>query len=120
MHKKRIFILIAIIVSLLTHSRAQELQASLKHYSTEDGLVSNAISHITQDRYGFIWIATWNGMSRFDGYKFHNYQLGPMSGIPMLHNRVMDLTADHSQNIWMRMYDGRVFMLEGTEGGEQE
>lgn len=114
MHKKKIFILIAIIVSLLTESRAQELQASLKHYSTEDGLVSNAISHITQDKYGFIWIATWNGMARFDGYKFHNYQLGPMSGIPMLHNRVIDLTADHSQNIWMRMYDGRVFMLERT------
>ena len=52
---------------------AQQLQASVSHYSTDNGLTSNAISGIYQDDYGFIWLATWNGLSRFDGYDFYNF-----------------------------------------------
>ena len=63
------------ILLLHTSVRAQQLQASLLHYSTDDGLASNAIAHIIQDDYGYIWIATWNGLSRFDGYKFYNYKI---------------------------------------------
>ena len=89
----------------------QQLQASLKHYSTDDGMTSNAISYIVQDDLGFIWIATWNGLSRFDGFNFVNYETGAISHIPLLHNRIIDLKVDQQQNIWMRMYDGRIFVL---------
>ena len=51
---------------------AQQVQATLSHFSTDDGLASNAIAGIYQDDYGFIWMATWNGLSRFDGYNFYN------------------------------------------------
>ena len=91
---------------------AQQLQATRDHYSTQDGLCSNAISHITRDDEGYIWIATWNGLSRFDGYNFYNYQTGAGSHIPHLHNRIMDLAVDSQQNIWLRMYDGRVFVMK--------
>ena len=91
---------------------AQQFQASHSHYSTDNGLTSNAISDIIQDDYGFIWLATWNGLSRFDGYHFYNYQTGAMSHIPRLHNRIMDLAVDNQQNIWMRMYDGRIFVMK--------
>lgn len=93
------------------HSAAQHIQASRYHYSTEEGLSSNAISDIQQDDFGFIWIATWNGLSRFDGFNFYNYPMGRMSGIPLLHNRISDLCIDMKQNVWMRMYDGRIFVL---------
>lgn len=90
----------------------QQMQAVLSHYSTSDGLCSNAVSDIKQDDYGYIWIATWNGLSRYDGYSFYNYPTGPASNIPLLHNRIQQLAVDLGQNIWMRMYDGRVFMLD--------
>ena len=93
-------------------TRAQRLQASLSHFSTDNGLASNAISHMVQDDYGFIWLATWNGLSRFDGYDFYNYTTGNGSGIPNLHNRILSLSVDNQQNIWMRMYDGRVFVMK--------
>lgn len=91
---------------------AQKFQATLSHYSTDNGLASNAIPYIVQDDYGYIWIATWNGLSRFDGYHFYNYQTGATSHIPHLHNRIMDLAIDNQQNVWMRMYDGRVFVVK--------
>jgi ligand-binding sensor domain-containing protein/AraC-like DNA-binding protein len=91
---------------------AQQYQAKLSHYSTENGLTSNAIAQLAQDDYGYIWIATWNGLARFDGYHFFNYQTGTMSHIPHLHNRVAQITIDNQQNVWMRMYDSRVFVMQ--------
>ena len=92
--------------------QAQQLQASLEHFSTEDGLCSNTIAKLYQDDYGYIWIATWNGLSRFDGFHFYNYRTGNASRIKNLHNRILDMTVDQSQNVWLRMYDGRVFVLD--------
>lgn len=94
--------------------QAQQIQASLSHFSTDDGLTSNAISGIYQDDYGFLWVATWNGLSRFDGYNFYNYKTGNGSHIKNLHNRILDLAIDQSQNVWMQMYDGRVFVMNRT------
>ena len=91
---------------------AQTVQATLTHYSTDNGLSSNAIADMVQDDLGYVWIATWNGLSRFDGYNFYNYQTGAGSHIPNLHNRVRSLYVDMQQNIWMRMYDGRVFVMK--------
>lgn len=46
--------------------------------SVVDGLKSNCIYCILQDRKGFIWIGTENGLSRYDGYRFVNFtQLSP-------------------------------------------
>ena len=87
------------------------MQASLSHYSTEDGLPSNTIASLRNDDYGFLWVATWNGVSRFDGYHFYNYKTGIASGIRGMHNRIDNMTIDHSQNVWLKMYDGRVFVI---------
>ena len=110
MKLKRLISVIALLLTL-QHASAQQLQASLSHFSTDNGLSSNAIAGIYQDDYGFLWIATWNGLSRFDGYNFYNYRTGNGSRIKNLHNRIYDIAIDQSQNIWMRMYDGRVFVL---------
>ena len=112
---KRLYQIIAIsivAIGFATSNQAQGLKASLSHFSTENGLSSNAISCMVQDDYGFVWIATWNGLSRFDGYNFYNYRTGNGSHIPNLHNRILDLVVDNWQNIWMRMYDGRIFVLD--------
>ena len=119
----------ALVLSALT-AEAQQIQATRSHFSTEDGLSSNAVANIYQDDYGFIWIATWNGLSRFDGYEFYNYKTGNSSRIANLHNRILDMVIDQSQNVWLHMYDGRVFVLnrnidqiinpfEGYSGNEE-
>lgn len=98
--------------TIVGNADAQTMQASLKHYSTDDGLCSNAVANIIQDDYGYIWIGTWNGVSRFDGYNFWNYKTGGASKVPLLHNRITEMHTDLWQNIWMRMYDGRVFVID--------
>ncbi len=108
---------IAFFMAMVSHTTAmaQTMHASQSHFSTEDGLCSNAVSSIIQDDYGYIWVGTWNGLSRFDGYNFFNYKTGGSSKVPLMHNRIIEMVADQWQNIWMRMYDGRIFMLERTK-----
>ena len=54
---KRIFLSLIATVCLQSAS-AQQLQASQSHFSTENGMSSNAIAGIYQDDYGFLWIVT--------------------------------------------------------------
>ena len=110
--KTRLLTLLAVLTLLGSiNLRAQHLQASLAHYSTDDGLASNAIAGLRHDDYGYVWMATWNGVSRFDGYNFYNYKTGNASGIRGLHNRVDAMTIDQAQNVWLKMYDGRIFVI---------
>ena len=44
-----------------------------KRLSAKDGLSCNTVNDIIQDRDGFIWLGTPNGMSRYDGYQFINF-----------------------------------------------
>ena len=104
-------LLATLLLSLPTELRAQQLQASLSHYTTDNGLASNAIAYMTKDDYGYLWLATWNGVTRFDGYNFYNYRTGNASRIKGMHNRVDAMVVDQSQNVWLKMYDGRVFVI---------
>ncbi len=47
-------------------------QLPLRHYSTADGLASNTVLSIASDSRGFLWFATVEGLSRFDGFGFAN------------------------------------------------
>lgn len=51
-----------------------------QRYTETDGLVSAETVDTYKDRYGFLWIATFNGISRFDGQRFENY--GRYNGLP--------------------------------------
>nr|WP_315034701.1 ATP-binding protein [uncultured Chryseobacterium sp.] len=42
-------------------------------YNTDNGLPQNSIKDITKDKYGFIWLATENGIIKYDGQSFSNY-----------------------------------------------
>lgn len=51
------------------------LQMVGRNLSARDGLLSNQVYDIVQDRQGYIWFATSNGLSRYDGYSFLNYNM---------------------------------------------
>ncbi len=56
------------------------LQLTSRHLSTSDGLAGNTINELLQDPDGFIWVATNNGLSRFDGYNTMNYTILQANG----------------------------------------
>ena len=77
-------------------------------YTTNQGLPSNNIYKCVQDINGFIWIATENGLSRFDGQKFTNFST--KDGLP--DNEIIDLIADGYGNVWIIPFSGRVCLYD--------
>jgi ligand-binding sensor domain-containing protein len=55
-------------------------QYRFRYYGTEDGLINLAVKVLFQDRTGFLWAATENGLFRYDGQRFRPY--GPAEGLP--------------------------------------
>src|SRR5687767_1155990 len=84
-----------LLTCLLTIARAEQLP--VRHYTTADGLPRDYTSLIRQDSRGFIWIATGDGISRFDGYKFTNYTTD--DGLP--DRRVNDLLETRAGVYWI-------------------
>jgi diguanylate cyclase (GGDEF)-like protein len=79
---RRALWLAALAVSLFaapTALRAQEY--SFRYFGTAEGLGNMSVLNIYQDRIGFLWLTTENGIYRFDGERFEGY--GPAQGIPM-------------------------------------
>ncbi|MCK5170755.1 MAG: hypothetical protein KAQ75_12825 [Bacteroidales bacterium] len=49
-------------------TKAQKQNLKFNHISIDDGLSQNAIVSICQDKYGFMWFGTENGLNRYNGY----------------------------------------------------
>lgn len=62
------FLCITAIPAFAQHAK----QYSFKHFSVSNGLASNTVSASIQDADGYIWMATVNGLQRYDGNSFFN------------------------------------------------
>ena len=71
---------------------------SLRFYDDSDGLSHWHTTCTIQDSTGIIWIATYNGLNRFDGYRFVAFKATDSDGLPMSSDRIrkMELTADNN------------------------
>ena len=63
--------------ALLTVSWAAIADEAFQRYNVSDGLVNNVVFDVAQDKYGFIWATTRNGISKFDGSDFTTYRPAP-------------------------------------------
>jgi len=66
-------------------------------YTTKDGLPSSSIYKSVLDNHGFLWIATDNGIAKFDGKNFKTYSTA--QGLP--DNEITDIFIDSNQRIWV-------------------
>ena len=70
---------------------ARSMTSIEKRLGEIDGLSHHHATGIVQDKDGVIWVGTWNGLSRFDGYGFTTFKPQPGDGSPMGVNRIKDL-----------------------------
>ncbi|MCG8311120.1 MAG: ATP-binding protein [Cytophagales bacterium] len=80
----------------------------IKKFGFGDGLSNNEVTAIIQDKKGFIWIGTRNGLNRFDGNEFKVYQENSRSGYKLSSSSVEDLFQDSKGNIWIGTKTGGV------------
>ena len=74
------------------------------HYQTKDGLPSNTIYAVVQDKYNFIWVATRDGICRFDGHGF--VKLGDDSPNSLTSGMTPALCMDDQGGLWFANGNG--------------
>ena len=83
-----------------TAGARERLLSNSRHISSADGLPCNQVFDMKQDKDGYIWLATANGLSRYDGYQFLNfYNLGT-NGMHAVLGYVMP--DDDGRHLWMQ------------------
>jgi ligand-binding sensor domain-containing protein/two-component sensor histidine kinase len=102
------YILLLIVTSMLMGFFSNAQHFIFKTYTVEDGLVANPVRRIYQDSKGFIWIATWEGLSKYDGHKFTNYTIA--NGLS--HNMVNDIYESADGKLYVAENNGSVDILQ--------
>ena len=78
---------------------AQELE--FQHFSTRQGLSQSNVWDIHQDKFGFIWVATEDGLNVFDGYSFKVYRNDPSDSTTISNSNIRRITQDANGNLWV-------------------
>ena len=86
-------------------------QCLFRTYSTLDGMTHDRIADIYTDSRGFVWICTWYGVSRFDGYTFKNFSTTPGDFSPLAHHRFISVSEDANGHLWFTTYNLHVYRL---------
>ena len=86
----------------------------IQHYSIKDGLSQNTVMAILQDKQGFMWFGTWDGLNRFDGYTFEVFKAKNNDVEARVNNRVDLIYEDEHEQIWWATYDGHFYRLDAS------
>ncbi|MCX7987083.1 MAG: ATP-binding protein [Bacteroidales bacterium] len=105
------FLLVLIFNSFFIQASVDEIR--FEHYTMDEGLPNNLVDCILQDKRGFMWFGTWNGLSRFDGYHFKNFNALDSSSKGINSNYIFALYQDENENIWVGTKNGlNIYLYE--------
>lgn len=98
MHSLRLFFLLLFIIMLNIHAHAQ----STYKVQAYDDVTSNiqTIDRIAQDKTGFIWLSTCDGLYRFDGYELRGFRPTDADGVNISSDEIDRMHADKNGNLW--------------------
>jgi signal transduction histidine kinase/ligand-binding sensor domain-containing protein/CheY-like chemotaxis protein len=97
---------IIICILFLCNAAVYSQHLEFQHYSTKQGLSQSNVWDILQDRYGFLWIATEDGLNVYDGYTFTVYRHNPLDSTSISNSNINCLTQDSSGNLWIGSRNG--------------
>ena len=106
----KLFLIILYLVCPFVLS-AQSLM-HVRYYSAKDGLSQNTVADFLQDDKGYIWMATWNGLEKFDGYTFQNYKSYLTVDTRLEYNRIQQIIKSQKGNIWCITYNNLLYLFD--------
>ncbi len=101
---KFLVIALCLLLPLKTYSFSKESNLQFSQISTKNGLSQNTVRTILEDKKGFIWAGTLDGLNRYDGYNIVAYkpQMGNCNSL--IDHRVKDVFQDNDGYIWIKTY----------------
>ena len=77
-----------------------------KTFTIDQGLPHNHIRGLAQDQNGFLWVGTWDGVSRWNGYEYRNYYNNPSDTTSLIYFQADDIVVDFQNNVWVSSLSG--------------
>ena len=99
-------IIISIVILISTTPFAQKPNLYFTRITTENGLSHNKVNCILQDKRGFIWMGTEDGLNRYDGQYFKVFRNSPGDTSSLSGNIITALKEDENGIIWIATADG--------------
>ncbi|MFN3404380.1 MAG: two-component regulator propeller domain-containing protein [Cytophagaceae bacterium] len=98
----------AIILSCILsfYSFGQKPNLVFHHLSVHDGLSENTIRGILQDKKGFMWFATEDGLNRYDGYNFYIYKKNSNDKFSLSSSNIKGIFLDSKNYFWVLTNNG--------------
>lgn len=106
-------ILWLLLVAVCGQAEANEMY--FRHYNNKDGLSHNTVYHSIQDRKGFLWFGTDDGLNRFDGHTFKAYRYNSNQTNSLLNDRIISLFEDSSGRLWVCTNYGVCYMDSNSD-----
>ena len=85
-----------------------------EHLTIEDGLSQNAGLAIFQDRQGYLWIGTQDGLNRYDGYDIEIFKHDLDDTTSLSHNGILSMAEDRDGNLWIGTWGGGLNRFEAA------
>jgi signal transduction histidine kinase/ligand-binding sensor domain-containing protein len=106
MHKRvnftvNLFLLAAFVVIPFVPVTAQLNPANLNQYTEKDGVPASQVAEVLVDKFGYIWLGSINGLSRYDGYEFQRFYSNPNDSVSIRGLVVSALFEDRKGYIWV-------------------
>ncbi|MGB5435105.1 MAG: two-component regulator propeller domain-containing protein [Maribacter sp.] len=92
--------------SLLGFSQVGTQQIDPSYLTISDGLASPNVQDVMQDSYGLLWIATTNGVQKYDGYRLETFKSIPGKATSLQSNNAWGLEEDANNDIWVATDEG--------------
>ncbi len=87
-------------------------RVDVKKYSNSTRQSMYRIQNMVQDDDGYVWIATWNGLEKFDGYGFHKFKSYPTDESRLPYNRIQNVYLAFKNALWCETYDHRLYIFD--------
>ena len=97
--EKIISLIIVILFNSIIYSQFNEIE--LDRYTINEGLSNNAINSVIQTSDGYLWIATKDGLNRFDGQNFKVFKTDSKTKNALPENYIMSLYESKSGTLWV-------------------
>ena len=108
---KKIFLAFLLFISAFAANLFSQ-SLNFNNLTVKNGLSNSKVIEILQDKNGFIWIGTEDGLNRFDGYDFKIYRNNPQDSNSISDNNIWSLFEDKDGNIWAGTKSGELNLYD--------
>ncbi|MFD2934210.1 two-component regulator propeller domain-containing protein [Spirosoma flavum] len=95
-------------------ANAQRQNIRFTHLTTNQGLSQNNVTCILQDRRGFMWFGTQDGLNKYDGYTYTLYRNDPQKSSSLSHSYIRTLFEDKQGRLWVGTDDGGLSLFDAN------